>query len=143
MMYVTDSMLHWAAENVLALRPRLLVDIGNGHRFHFNDAYLYITFAVLVLLLGSHLCYEAKERQSSLDHIPVYRASKWRWWFEAEDLLKESSAKVIPEIQEDTQHANFWIVPQSGASSRWPGRRASGVAGEVHRRGEDDARREA
>ena len=111
MMYVTDSMLHWAAENVWSLRSCLLVDVSNEHRFHSGGAYLYITFVVLILLLGGHLCHEAKDRQSSLDHIPLYRASKWRWWFNAEDLLKDSSAKVVLEFQEHTFDANMGTVP--------------------------------
>lgn len=95
MLYVTDSMLLWVAENVLALRPRLPLDYDDEAHLRLRKLYLYLAILSLLLFSFHHAFFAEKKLRSSLSHIPKYSASKWKWWFGAEDLLKKSYRKVI------------------------------------------------
>jgi hypothetical protein len=94
MLYVTDSMLLWIAENIAALRPRSPFDLDDHEHPHARKPYVYIATICLLLILFHHVFSSEKGLRSALSHIPMYHASKWKWWFGAENLLKESYREV-------------------------------------------------
>lgn len=94
MIHVADDFLLWAGRHLSTLRPPSSLVLDDEQLTHIKQPYLYLGLLCVIIILVASLISSKRAQTAPLEHIPKFKTSKWRWWFGAEDLLKQSYKMV-------------------------------------------------